>query len=48
MKLADFKQQTDENIKDFLERAANLVTKVLTKEFDIDLATIQEINDRKH
>lgn len=38
MKLADFKQQTDEGIAHYLERAANLVTKSPTKEFDIGMA----------
>ncbi len=37
MKLADFKQQTEENIADYLERAANLVTKFPTEEFDIGM-----------
>ncbi len=38
MKLAGFKQQTDEGIADNLERAANLVTKFPTEEFDIGMA----------
>ena len=35
MRLADFSQQTNESIVDYLERAANLVTKFPTEEFDI-------------
>lgn len=41
MKLADFKQQTDESIADYLERATNLVTKFPTEEFDIGMATVR-------
>ena len=47
MKLADFKQQTDKNIADYFERAANLVTKFPTEEFDIGMATVRGINDRE-
>ncbi len=48
MRLADFQQQTEENIADYLERAANLVTKFPTEEFDISMATVRGINDREH
>ena len=48
MKLADFKQQTDESIADHLERAASLATKFPTEEFDIGMATVRGINNRGH
>lgn len=48
MKLINFKQQTDKNIADYLERDANLVTKFLIEEFDDGIATVQGINDREH
>ena len=48
MKLADLKQQTDESIADYLEGAANLVSKFPTEEFDIGMAIVREINDREH
>lgn len=48
MRLADFKQQANKNIADYLERAASLVTKFLIEEFDIGMATVQGINDREH
>ncbi|MCJ1344979.1 hypothetical protein MMC31_003184 [Peltigera leucophlebia] len=49
MKLTDFKQQTDESrVADYLERAANLVTKFPTEEFNIGIATVRGVNNQKH
>lgn len=47
MKLADCKYQKDEYILDYLERATNLITKFLTKEFDISMAIVRGINNRE-
>ena len=44
MKLADFKQRTDESIATYLERAANLVAKFPTEESDIGIATTRWIS----
>ena len=38
MKLADFKQQTTESVASYLERAANLMTKFPSEEFDVGMA----------
>ena len=48
MRLADFRQQTDESIVDYLERTGNLVTKFPTEELDIGMATVRGINNRVH
>lgn len=48
MKLADFKQQSDEGIADYLEGAANLVIKFPTEEFDIGMAIVRGMNNREH
>ena len=47
MNLANLKQQTEESIADYHERAANLVTKFATEDFDIDIVTMRGINDRE-
>lgn len=48
IKLADFKQQTDENIAKYLEKAANLVIKFPIEEFYIGMATVRGINNQEH
>ena len=47
MNLANLKQQTEKSIADYLERAANLVTKYPTEDFDVDIVTMRGINDRE-
>ena len=47
MNLANLKQQTEESNADYLERAANLVTKFATEDFDIDIVTMRGINDQE-
>ena len=48
MRLADFKQRANKNIANYLEKVASLVTKFPIKKLNIEITTIQGINDKKH
>ena len=48
MRLADFKQQANKKIADYLKRATSMIIEFPIEEFDIGMATMREINDKEY